>query len=89
MKKFKGPRSLDDVEKKAKELGYEPYENNYQNRYRKGNIDICLRSFGKFYVYKDGKCIANERSEEFDNEDWYKEILEMFYISKDEGVKNE
>ncbi|MBY9021636.1 MAG: hypothetical protein KGD67_11300 [Candidatus Lokiarchaeota archaeon] len=80
MKKFKGIRSLDDVEKKAKELGYEPYEINYQNRYRKGDIDICLRSFGKFYVYKGGKVIADDTSEKFDNEEWYQEILEMFYI---------
>ena len=79
MKKFKGIRNLDDVDKRAKELGYEPYEINYQNRYRKGDIDICLRSFGKFYVYKGGKCIADDASDKFD-EEWYHEILEMFYI---------
>ena len=80
MKKFKGSRKIEDVIKKAKELGYEYYEKNFQQRFKKGDLDICLRSFGKFFVYRDGKSIASEKTDEFDNEEWYQEILEMFYI---------
>ena len=80
MKKFKGSRRLDDVIEKAKELGYKYYEKNFQQRFKKGDLDICFGSFGKFHVYKDGECIANHMSDEFDNEEWYQEILEMFYI---------
>ena len=80
MRKFKGSRKLDEVIEKAKELDYEYYEKNFQQRFRKGDLDICLRSFGKFHVYKDGECIATHKSDEFDNEEWYLEILKMFYI---------
>ena len=65
MRKFKGSRKLDEVIEKAKELDYEYYEKNFQQRFRKGDLDICLRSFGKFHVYKDGECIATHKSDEF------------------------
>ena len=81
MKTFKKPRKIDNVIKKAKELGYEYYEKNFQQRFKKDDLDICLRSFGKFHVYKDHKCIANHKSDELDNEKWYQEILDMFYIT--------
>lgn len=80
MKKFKGLRKLDDVIEKSQKLGYEYYEKNCQQRFRKGDLEVYLRSFGKFYVYKDGECIATHESGEFDNEEWYREILEMLYI---------
>ena len=80
MKKFKGLRKLDDVIEKAKQLGYVYYQKDFQQRFRKGDLDICLRSFGEFNVYKDGECIATHKSDEFDNEEWYQEILEIFYI---------
>ena len=80
MKKFKGFRNIVDIRKKAKELGYKYYEKNNQQRFRKGDLDICLRSFGEFNVYKAGECIASHMSEELDNETWYQEILEMLYI---------
>lgn len=80
MKKFKGLRKHDDVIEKAKQLGYVYYQKDFQQRFRKGDLDICLRSFGEFNVYKDGECIASHMSEELDNEKWYQEILEMFYI---------
>ena len=80
MKQFKGTRNFDDILNKAKELEFKYYEQNHQQRFKKKNIDICLRSFGKFYVYdKKGNCIASEKSTELDDEQWYQEILEMFY----------
>lgn len=79
MKKFKGFRNIVDIRKKAKELGYKYYEKNFQQRFRKGDLEVHLRSFGKFHVYKDGECIASHMSEELDNETWYQEILEMLY----------
>lgn len=85
MKKFKGLRKHDDVIEKAKQLGYVYYQKDFQQRFRKGDLEIHLRSFGKFHVYKDGECIANHMSDEFDNEEWYQEILEMFYIPAYQG----
>lgn len=88
MKKFKGLRKLDDVIEKAKELGYVYYQKNFQQRFKKGNLDICLGSFGKFHVYKAGECIASHMSEELDNETWYQEILEMLYAPVSKCDKN-
>lgn len=87
MKKFKGTRKLEDIIKKSGELGFEYYELNFQQRFKKGDLDICLRSFGKFFVYdKDNNCIASENSKELDHIDWYNEILELFYIPVDEAI---
>ena len=80
MKKFKRLRKLDGIIEKAQQLGYEYCEKNFQQRFRKGDLEVHLRSFGKFNVYKDGECVANHMSEELDDEEWYQEILEMLYI---------
>lgn len=71
MLKFKGSRKLEEVIEKAKDKGYTYYEEDHQQRFKKRDIDICLRSFGKFFVYdEDGICIATEKSDEFDGEEW-------------------
>lgn len=83
MKVFNGVRTIEEIVKLATEKGYEHKCVNFQNRLSKGDLDICIRSFGKFFVYKHGQCIASELSTGLDNELWYLEILDILYLEKD------
>ena len=88
MKKFKGNRKLNKIIDIAKSKGYWVNTAGFDN---KGNDYIYLTNEtrriayntfnGGFMIYdNEGKCIANHKSDELDNEDWYLEILKMFYI---------
>lgn len=83
MKEYKGVRTLEDIIKRATEKGYEYKYVNFQSRLVKGNLDICIRSFGKFFVYRNGKCIACELSQRRDNKPWYLEILDILYVEEE------
>ncbi|AZO95258.1 hypothetical protein [Halocella sp. SP3-1] len=88
MEKFKGKRKLEDVGENAKKNGYRIDTTDF---HKKGSDYIYLTNKdrriayntfnGSFMIYDSkGKCIANHKSEELDNEDWYQEILDMFYV---------
>ena len=88
MKKFKRIRKLDKIIDIAKNKGYSIDTTDFDN---KGNDYIYLTNEtrriayntfnGCFMIYdNEGKCIANHKSDELDNEKWYQKILEMFYI---------
>ena len=80
---------ISDIVKKAEELGFEVdfeewnkgsdwfYLRGISNRV----IQIAVNCFGRFIVYKpfSDRPIATEKSEEFDEESWYKEILDLLY----------
>lgn len=93
-KKFKGTRNLDDIINKAKKLGWKVDTQQYD----KGADGIWLRDInnrmmqvyyntynGHFAVYTPASEIpkATHLSTEFDNEDWYNELLDLFYESVD------
>ena len=90
MKKFAGVKNVYEKEETAKKLGWETYEDKRFNlRMKKniegmGEIDVCSRSFGKFFVYVEGVCIGSERSEELENVEWYEELLSIFYKTESE-----
>lgn len=89
-KKFKGKRKLSDIIKKAEKTGWEINTQQFD----KGGDGIWLRDLhdrimqiyyntfnGHFVVYtpESDNPIATHLSTEFDNEDWYNEILDLFY----------
>ena len=88
MEKFKGKRKLEDVVESAKKNGYEVDAADF---HKKGSDYIYLTNEesriayntfnGGFMTYdRERKCIATHKSEELDNEEWYQEILDMFYV---------
>jgi hypothetical protein len=87
MKQFTGQRTLEESKEKMSEFGWEYYESNFQNRMVKqfsdiGVVDVCIRSFGKFFAYNDSNvCLGSERSSELDGTEWYDEILDILYTS--------
>jgi hypothetical protein len=93
-KKFKGNRKLNDIIKDAKKLGFKVD----QKEFNKGADGIWLRDLnnrfmqiyfntfnGNFMVYTPAsdKPKATHLSTEFDNEDWYNELLDLFYETAD------
>lgn len=99
-KTFAGKWNTDKIIKKAKAFGYEVDTRDYDA----GSDGIWLRDFkkrqlqiyynvctGSFYVYapiKNDGPIATHLSTNMDNVDWYKELLDMFYVpeEKKEGT---
>lgn len=89
MKKYKGIRAVEDIKKDAENLGFEVdliewekgsdwfYLRDVSNR----EVQIVVNCFGRFMVYKpySERPIATELSEEFDDENWYLEILNLLY----------
>lgn len=92
MKKFKGRRKLDELIQIAESKGFEI---DMQKFDKEGSDFIWLRDMdgrmlqilynttnGHFYVYdplSGNDPRATHLSEEFDGEEWYDELLEMFY----------
>jgi hypothetical protein len=92
MKEFKGKRNLDEIIKTAKEKSWEVDTEGFDKggdwiwiRDIKGRmLQIVYNTFnGHFKVYAphSEKPIATHISENLDNETWYNELLDMFYIS--------
>ena len=92
MRKDKKMKSIEDIKKQAKELGYRYCKLEKSNghmlsdKYNRG-IDIVINNIGNFIVYKafSDKKIATGKDEQLDNEVWYKEILDLLY----EPIKTE
>lgn len=93
MKKFKGLRKYDDIIKDAKNLGFEVDTTGYDNgddgiwlrdldlngRLEQVYINMFNGNFGIYFPESETKAYATHLSEEFDNEDWYNEILDLIY----------
>jgi hypothetical protein len=87
MKKYKGMKNLEQLQKDAIEQGWEID----MTEFEKGSdwfwlrdiedrvMQIAVNCFGRFMVYTPAsdEPIATERSEEFDSEDWYRELLDL------------
>jgi len=91
MKKFKDIKDIEQIQKEAIDLGWKVditelqqlsswfWLRDVENR----KLEIRVNYYwGNFFVYslKSGHPLALEYSQEFDNEDWYNEILELIYI---------
>lgn len=91
MKKFKGNRRFDDIISLAEQDGWEVDT----DVFNEGGDSIWVRDMfnrilqirfntfnGHFFVYSpiSDKPIATHLSSELDNEEWYQEILDLFYI---------
>ncbi|MEG1285356.1 MAG: hypothetical protein RSD22_06450 [Romboutsia sp.] len=87
MKKFKGMKKLEQLIKDAEKQGWVVDLTEFD----KGSdwfwlrdmddrvMQVAVNCFGRFMVYtpQSDKPIATEKSEEFDNEDWYCELLDL------------
>lgn len=100
MKSFEGKRDFETIIKNAEKKGYtvdkERFEKNgidhifLINEDHKIAYNVCNGGFMIFDV--KGNFLASHMSENLDNEEWYQEILEMFYIpwrTADEKSKQE
>jgi len=99
MKKFKGKRNLDDIITTANTTGWEVDTKDFDKggdfiwfRDMDGRVlQVAFNTFnGTFYVYSpiSEKPIATEKSTELDCEDWYNELLDMFYEGEKVCQKN-
>ena len=91
MRKFSGCRALDDIMKDVKLKGMEVNTKDYDNGgdcvsfygdWHSMKLLIIFNTFnGKFLIHSmiTGEMVATNMSEELDNEDWYTEILNVFY----------
>ena len=87
MKKFKGIKNLEQLQKDAIAQGWEVDMTEFENGsdwfcIRDMNnriLQVCINCFGRFMVYApfSDKPIATEKSETLDNEDWYNDILNL------------
>lgn len=89
MKKFKGIKKLEQLQKDAIEQGWEVDMTDFE----KGSdwfwlrdmsnrmLQICVSCFGKFSIYASvsENPIATEESDWLDDKEWYNEILELLY----------
>lgn len=90
-RKFKGNRNLESIIQDAQKLGWEVGREDYDN----GSDRIWIRDLirremqvsfntitGCFYVYTPDSDLpkATHLNTEFDDEDWYKELLNLFYV---------
>lgn len=93
MRVYKGNRKLDDIISTAKVSGWEVDTEIYDSGgdwiifidTHKRLLQVLFDIFsGRFVVYSltENKVIATHVSNELDSEDWYRELLDMFY----EGV---
>ncbi|KZN96476.1 hypothetical protein AZI98_08570 [Aeribacillus pallidus] len=93
MKKFKGLKKLEAIISDAEQQGWEVDATAFEEN---GSDWIYLRDIydrlkqvavnvtsGHFYVYEpfQKKPTATHMSSEFDNEEWYNEILNLLYVS--------
>lgn len=92
MKKFKGNRSLKEILQNAKENGWDVDTTEFD---KNGSDWIWIRDIrnrmlqikfnttnGNFFIWNPSseKPVATHLSTELDNEDWYAEILNLFYL---------
>lgn len=92
MKKYTDCRSLDEVIEKAKNAGWKVDTGDFD----KGGdwiwlrdvedrmIQILFNTFNyRFYLYTPASNdpIATESSSEFDGDDWYDEVLDLFFVA--------
>ena len=97
MKRFKGVRPLQLIEKNLKLYGFVEDDRLYKSgsdfiTFMCGNLEgkliYCLLVdpvFGRFVVSDPkAQAIASERSESFDGEPWYDALLDCLYIQKEE-----
>lgn len=93
MKKFKGLKSVEAIVSDAEKQGWEVDTSDFKE---KGSDWIYLRDMyerfkqvavnvtnGHFYVYEPFQetPTASHLSSQFDNEEWYSEILNLLYVS--------
>ncbi|QNO14949.1 hypothetical protein HYG86_09260 [Alkalicella caledoniensis] len=95
MRKFKGMRSLADLIQRAGEEGWEIETSEFDKssdwiwlrdiKERMLQVKVNLTN-GIFFVWNpvSEMPIANHLSLKFDNEDWYLEILNLFYVGIEE-----
>lgn len=91
MRKFKGDRTLKEIENNLKKFGFIPDYTAFDEggdwvyfiggKIANKNIDmICYGIFGRFKVIHNHKVIAQHTTEELDNEEWYNKLLEAVYL---------
>lgn len=90
LKKFKGNRKLEEIIQIAKDKNWEVDTEIFDNggdwiwlrdlhdRFLQVLFNVCN---GHFFVYSPAsdKPVATHLREDLDNEEWYKELLQMFY----------
>lgn len=97
MLKYKGMKTIDQIKQDAINQGWEidfkKWDNDGDDWFwlRDMNnrmLQILVNCFGRFFVYSPASehYIATEESTEFDNEAWYKEILDLLYEPKEEAI---
>lgn len=85
---IKDLRRLEEIKEIAKSLGWRHYQAEYQDHFRKDNVDFCLKAFGRFKIYDiadNWNIIGSEASTSFEDVAWYKEILQIVYEPVDES----
>lgn len=101
MKKFKGMKKLNDIIKDAKKIGFEVDTDSFDNGgdyiylrdVNERMEQIALNTFnGQFFIYTpdtDDPNVpyATHLSDEFENEDWYEEKLNLFYEPLNDYMK--
>lgn len=94
MIRYKCMKKIDDIKKDAEALGFEIDFTEWDKgsdwfwiRDMKDRlVQITVNCFGKFIVFmptSEGP-VATERSQELDDEEWYKEILNLLYVPLDD-----
>lgn len=91
MKKFKGMKPFDTIIEEAKNTGWEVDTTEWDNGgdwfwlrdMHNRVLQVCVNCFGKFMVYApfSDKPIDTHESTEFDDKDWYNELLDLLYES--------
>jgi hypothetical protein len=94
MLKYKGMKTIDQIKKDAEAQGW---ETDFTDWDRNGSdwfliedmehrmLRILVNCFGRFFVFKKDveHWIATEKNEEFDDELWYREILDLINVPKE------
>lgn len=89
MKQFKGMKTIEqitiDAESKGWEIDFGEWDKGsdwfYIRDIKKRMLQIAVNCFGKFFAYSmvSDRAVVTEKSNEYDNESWYIEILELLY----------
>lgn len=94
MLKYKGMKTIAQIKKDATLQGW---KTDFTDWDRNGSdwfliedmnnrmLRILVNCFGRFFVFKKDveHWIATEKSEEFDDEPWYREILDLINVPKE------
>jgi hypothetical protein len=88
MKQFKGRRKLDEIKQIAIQNGWKVNDFNFKQgsdflHFDKDSKTIAFNTFnGQFHVLDrlSDTVIGTHLSENLDNEKWYSDILDMFYV---------